>query len=156
MSIRLLTLVFVLSSAIGGCSGEATNRLPLYKVKGKVTLNGAPVIGADVTFFNEEAKKSAFGRTDDTGSYLLTTYAANDGAVEGKHAVKISLVPPPPQTPAFVDIESADYVPPGVGMSTEPPAPKSTLPQMYADFATSGLIAVVNTDAENVIDFDLK
>lgn len=140
-----------------GCGGDSANRLPVYKVRGKVSFVGAPVIGADVTFFNEETQRSAFGKTDDRGEFELTTYGANDGAVAGKHTVKIVQLPPTPPSPTFVDIESEDYVPPGLGTSTEPPAPKSTLPQKYGDFATSGLIAMVNTDVEiNEVSFELK
>jgi hypothetical protein len=58
-------------------------------------------------------------------------------------------------TPALPATEDTAYQPPGVGQSTLPPAPKSNVPAKYADAATSGLIAVVNEDNENVVDFAL-
>lgn len=139
-----------------GCSkSEKLNRLPVFKVRGKVTLQGKPVANADITFANAEANKSAFGKTDEEGEYQLTTYSSFDGAVAGKHSVSIVHTPPVANTPALPSTEDTAYVPPGVGESTLPPAPKSNVPAKYADAATSGLIAVVNEDNENVIDFAL-
>jgi hypothetical protein len=145
----------VLLSLVGCGGGEKLNRPPVYKVRGKVTLQGKPVKGADVTFMNKETNKSAFGKTDDNGEYQLTTFNANDGAVEGKHDVTIVEIPPIASTPAIADVNTDAYQPPGIGQDTMP-APKSSLPQKYADPSTSGLFGVVNKDGENVCDFDLK
>jgi hypothetical protein len=150
-----LMCLFLAIGLVVGCGGETVNRPPVYKVRGKVTLSGKPIPGADITFSNREANRSAFGRTDENGEYQLTTFTANDGALEGKHEVTIVEIPPIASTPALPDIETEAYQPPGVGEDTMP-APKSSLNARYADPSTSGLIAVVNKDGENVVDFDLK
>ncbi len=155
MKRSLLIFAAVFSLTFHGCSGETVDRLPVFKVKGKVTLNGAAVSGADVTFSNKEANKSAFGKTNENGEYQLTTFAANDGAVAGKQDVSVVHVPPIPSTPALPSVEDTSYQPPGIGQSTMPAPPKSKVPAKYADAATSGLIAVVNEDNDNVVNLEL-
>jgi hypothetical protein len=138
-----------------GC-GKSGPPIPVYPVSGTVKYKGKPVVGADVTFYNAEAKRSAFGRTDDQGEYQLTTFSSNDGAIAGKSAVTIQKFEDPAPAPPPPPVESPDYQPPGLGQSTMPPRPKSTLPAKFAKAETSGLTAVVNADAPNKIDFDLK
>lgn len=148
--------VVILAFCALGCGGETVKRDPVYKVRGVVTYKGKPVSGADVTFNCEEKGRSAFGRTNENGEYQLTTFGSNDGAVAGKHTVAITKIPIPASTPALAPTESDDYAPPGVGQSTDPVKPKSDLPAKYATAATSGLVAQVNPDGENVYDFPLE
>jgi hypothetical protein len=138
-----------------GCGGSDAPPMPVYPVTGVVKYKGQPVKGADITFFNKEADRSAFGRTDDEGEYQLTTFSSNDGAVAGKSIVTITKFEAPPASTA-ASVESEEYVPPGIGQSTSPPPPKSSFPEKYGSQETSGLVAVVNADAPNKIDFDLK
>lgn len=142
--------------ALGCGSGGGEPPAPVYPVSGKVTFKGQPVVGADITFHHESTDRSAFGRTDDAGEYKLTTFSANDGAVEGKHGVTISKFEAPVEASAVADIESETYEPPGFNESTDPVTPKSDLPEKYGKEATSGLIAVVNKDAPNSINFELE
>ncbi len=145
----------VLLLSLVGCGSEKIDRPPVYKVRGKITFQGKPVKGADVTFMSRTANRSAFGKTDENGEYQLTTFTVNDGAVEGKQEVTVVEIPPIAPTAAIPDVENAAYEPPKPNEELKT-APKSSLPQRYADPATSGLIAVVNKDGENVVDFDLK
>ncbi|WP_145368179.1 carboxypeptidase-like regulatory domain-containing protein [Maioricimonas rarisocia] len=140
-----------------GCTSESRETpVPVYPVTGVVTLNGEPVVGADVTFYNADAARSAFGRTDDEGRYQLSTFSSNDGAVDGRHIVTIVKVDAPAADAAPVaSIESEAYVPPGAGASTTPAKPKSTLPEKFSSQQTSGLTAIVNAEGDNEIDFEL-
>lgn len=147
----LLSLPLVL-----GCGGSVAPPAPVYPVSGTVKYNGQPVVGADVTFYNAEAGRSAFGRTNEDGEYQLSTFSSNDGAVAGKQVVTILKVEPPPPVVSEPSVESQDYVPPGIGQDIAPVKPKSGIPEKYGKAETSGLIAVVNADAPNKIDFDLK
>ena len=152
------TLFFALTLSVlmSGCgSAKPKGHLPVFAVTGAVTYKGKPVVGADVTFFNEAAKKSSFGRTNDQGEYKLTTYAANDGATEGKQIVTISKVDIPEPTKPLAGVESPDYAPPGANQSTDPVKPKSVIPAKYASQTTSGLVAVVNATGDNTCNFDL-
>jgi hypothetical protein len=143
--------------ALGCGSSSPPPPIPVVPVSGKVTYKGAPVKEADVSFFHSEENKSAFGRTNDQGEYKLTTFSANDGAIVGHHVVTVSkseaaaaVTPPAPP-------ESPDYVPPKFNQSTDPPRPKSTLPEKFAKQDSSGLTADVKADGANdAINFDLK
>lgn len=156
MSVRILALMIAACVSQAGCSSGTSSRDPVYKVTGKVTYKGAPVVGADITFLCTAPERSAFGRTNDEGVYNLTTFSANDGAVEGKHSVTIKQLPVATTPVPIASTETDAYVPPEQDQSTDPVAPKSTLPANYGDAATSGLIAVVSKDGENVHDFPLE
>ncbi|MEK6261317.1 MAG: hypothetical protein AABP62_22175 [Planctomycetota bacterium] len=156
MKHRLAILLCFLS--VLGCGGKGSaKRDPVYPVSGKITYKGAPVVGADVTFASDGGKRSAFGRTDDKGAFRLTTFAANDGAVEGKHTVTIVKTTVAAPTVKQAPIESKDYIPPPIEDTSNLPVvlPKSEFPTKYASATTSGLIAVVNKDGANEITLDL-
>ncbi len=154
---RDLLLVAMTGLVVAGCgSGERTGSDPVFPVSGVVTYRGQPVAGADVTFYNAEKNRSAFGRTNDKGEYKLTTFSANDGAVEGQHAVTVMKFEMGPAASPAADVESPEYVPPAFGESTEPKPPKSELPEKYADRATSELTATIKSDGPNQVNLDLK
>ena len=154
---RNLVLAAVLAAGFTGCGSKASSGPePVYPVTGVITFQGRPVAGADVTFFNAEKNRSAFGKTDAQGKFTLSTFALNDGAVEGSHVVTVAKVTAPPPSAPVAPLESPDYVPPGFGESTQPEAPKSELPEQYADAATSGLTATVQAAGPNTVSFDLK
>jgi hypothetical protein len=132
----------------GGGGGAVKGRLPVFPISGKVTYKGAPVGGADITFFNADKNKSAFGRTDDMGNFKLTTYAANDGAVEGKHVVvvvKVEATSPTAEAPT----ESQEYDPFAVASSAPPAKSKNQIPAKYSDKQTTDLIVMVNAEGGN-------
>lgn len=146
----LLLLVF-------GCGkGEVERPVEVFPVSGHITYGGKPVANADVTFFNEAASRSAFGRTDTEGFYRLTTFAPNDGAAAGKHIVTVQKYEVAEPTEPVADIESTDYVPPTANASTNPVKPKTTLPEKYASQSTTTLVAVVESSGENVVDLKLE
>lgn len=147
----------VLAAGVTGCGSEAASGPePVYPVTGVITFQGRPVEGADVTFFNADKNRSAFGKTNAQGKFTLSTFALNDGAVEGSHVVTVAKVTPPPPSTPVAPLESEDYVPPGFGESTQPEAPKSELPEQYANPETSELTANVQAAGPNEVNFDLK
>jgi hypothetical protein len=151
--------VFCLALAmVAGCggSGAPKDRPATHKVSGVVKFKGNPVVGANITFFCEEANRSAFGRTDDQGRYELMTFSSGDGAVAGKHLVTILQSGPSEPPPKIATTDSPDYQPPGLNQSTDPPKPKGLLPTKYGDAKTSGLMAIVDAKGPNKHDFDLK
>lgn len=88
-------LLFILA-ALAGCWG-GLDKFPVTTVTGRVTCKGEPLAGAQV-FFNplrtgESAivGKQGFARTLDDGTFTLSTYDEDDGAVVGKHSVRIAL-----------------------------------------------------------------
>ena len=83
-------VVFLVASA--GCSESGYK---VAKVKGKVTYEGQPVKGGSITFrpvsvAGAEAGmmgKPASAEVLDDGTFVLSTYGEQDGAVIGKHQV---------------------------------------------------------------------
>jgi hypothetical protein len=85
---RLTTLLFLaLLAALPGCGPSRPGTVP---VRGTVTLDGQPLAGAAVMFM-PPAGRPAAGVTDQTGQFQLTTFANQDGALLGPHAVTVSL-----------------------------------------------------------------
>lgn len=77
-----------------GCGSEPYSVAP---VSGQVLVDGEPAKGARVSFEpigNEDRPNpgpGSFGRTDETGRYTLKIIGADEGAVVGKHRVRISM-----------------------------------------------------------------
>jgi hypothetical protein len=95
-----LALILVIATAIAGCS--RTN-YELAPVDGTVTIDGRPLTNARIMFAPVakggaiEAGKPAVGRLGADGSFTLTTYRDNDGAVVGEHWVTIIRTAPNPE-----------------------------------------------------------
>jgi hypothetical protein len=108
-----------------GCGQAGTGRAPTAPVAGVMTLGGQPL--ADVTItFTPAAGRPATGRTDATGRFTLSTFAAGDGAVPGEHRVTLSVPAvdvPMPGTP-----EAAGYIP-----------AKRAFPERYGGLDTTDL-----------------
>jgi hypothetical protein len=97
MLVRLGALAVV---SIVGCGG---GDFPTAPVSGRVTYNGAPVSNATVFFAPQAGEgrdpdmpgKTAYGTTDASGNFTLSTYGDGDGAVIGSHVVSVRLNPDP-------------------------------------------------------------
>ena len=75
-----------------GCGSNAHKTVP---VSGTVTKDGKGLANAKVLFQPETkpgatASDSSLGMTDSNGSYTLKTTSGKDGAVWGKHVVRIT------------------------------------------------------------------
>ncbi len=80
-------LALAMMAAVSGCGGSGNT----VKVQGKVTLDGAPLEGAGVTFIPEDPKiQVASGVTGSDGTFRLTTYNFGDGALPGDYRVTIT------------------------------------------------------------------
>lgn len=75
-----------------GCGGGPR----LAPVSGKVTLDGKPLAGADISFYpvnvkaGSDAGIASTGKTDVNGEYSLETTKGQRGAVVGPHRVSIT------------------------------------------------------------------
>src|SRR5579883_1909574 len=86
MRVSCLGIGLFLILTAAGCGGSDKP----VKVKGKVTLDDQPVAGALVTFLKQGPKgRDARGQTQADGSFELTTFAANDGALPGEYKVVV-------------------------------------------------------------------
>lgn len=102
--------IFAVLSVCGlvlGCGGNHATA----PVSGKVTAEGTAVTGGTITFVpigdgKTPPGKPASGAIQSDGSFKLTTYEPNDGAVVGKHQVSFS--PPPVESKAGPDGHAAE------------------------------------------------
>jgi hypothetical protein len=103
-----------------------TRRPPLHPASGRVLFEGKPLPGAAVVLDPVGAKELTFprphGTARDDGSFVLGTFAADDGAPAGEYQVMVTLH-------QKTDKVAAE----GSGL------PKNLLPARYAQFKTSGL-----------------
>lgn len=137
-------------SMTAGCGAQS--QLPkLPAVAGTVTLDGAPVDGATVTFYPQGAGRGAFAVTDSSGKFTLRSSPEEFGAAAGEYLVtvekKTAAAAP---VPTFADMERQSK-------AGKPPVSTpavSAIPERYADQKKSGLKATV--PAAGTQDIQLK
>lgn len=132
----------LIASMLAGCSKYREDEWsrqwpPRFPTGGVVTLDGAPVGEAVVTFSitrpdRDNKAFTAVGMTDPQGRFALRTFRPGDGAVEGTHAVTISKS----------SMEKGSLV--------------HAIPSRYARFETSGLTADVTKKTANELRFELS
>ena len=136
-----------------GCSSADDRRTkagpPVHPVKGRVVLDGKPLTAAMVNFYEPTSARTAYGKTDDHGEFVLTTFKRDDGAVAGTHQVKV------------MKYEVVLRAKPGVDASRSavvPPAPEThwQIPEAYGDYGRSGLSAEVRQDQKNELIIELR
>ena len=133
----------LIGCALSGCSGP---KLEYAEVEGKVTLNGAPLVGAMIRFYpvSDGAKQApyAVGLTDADGIYVLTHHDNQPGAVVGKSRVVVSW--------PSRDLQSAV----AAGRPAGPPGPPIPLP--YTTAADTPLLFEVQAGPRQMIDLRLE
>jgi len=108
--LQFLLLLFF--TTLWGCGDSG--RIPVYPVRGKVTLDGQPAVGAFVKFKiingTEQTKwMMPQGTTDEDGAFRLDTYEMGDGAPEGNYNVFINW-PTPEDGVETTAPESLDFI----------------------------------------------
>ena len=87
----LFPLVLVALSAFSGCGGNSTSLgVSTAPVKGKVTYKGQPLTQGSISLEPENSGREAAGSIQPDGSFVLTTYKKDDGAIIGSHRVAVS------------------------------------------------------------------
>ena len=120
-----------------GCAKKGG--LETAPVSGKVTYRGKALTTGTVMFVPAQGP-AATGEISKDGTYKLTTYRPDDGAVIGAHKVTIT---------ALQGMEGAL---PEVRSGT----PGPLVPAKYLNDNTSGLTADVKPKTNNEVNFDLK
>lgn len=87
MNPKSLLLLLAMLLVTAGCSN---GQLPTYEVRGQLKFEDGtvPKFG-DIEFYNAEHKINARGKINRDGSFTVSTYSENDGAVAGKHQVMV-------------------------------------------------------------------
>lgn len=168
---KMCSMLAILASTfvLAGCGGgESVDYPDTAVVKGKVTLDGQAVEGAQVTLSLADQGSTAYaarGTSGPDGTFELRTYFSasfdEPGAVPGKYNVAVlkTAAPPANANPAT---HSGQAGPPSQ-MSRGPGAAeahgvalKYELPKKYASTATSGLTFEVKAGTENTLTLELK
>lgn len=75
---------------LAGCGSTAAVDSTTIPVKGKVTYKGQPVIQGTILFEPDGAGKEGRANLNPDGTYVLSTYKPDDGAVPGVHHISIT------------------------------------------------------------------
>jgi len=146
----IVLFLFSLTCGLVGCN--SSDQPATFPVRGRVVYKGAPIVGASITFLGTGAPRAATGRTDESGSFQLTTFETNDGAVPGTHEVtikKYTTDPPAMPTPEQVEKDPAASDRYTMAMVRWTQSAKLALPKKYSERATSGLHYEVNAGDNN-------
>ena len=94
-------------TALIGLAGCSSGDFPVAATRGQVICEGRPVPRARVFFEPLETGKSAIvgkqglATADAEGKFVISTYGENDGAVIGKHRVRVDRPFDPDEKPPF-------------------------------------------------------
>lgn len=77
------------AALLAGC-GVASDAPQIAPVRGTVTVDGEPRGGLTVTFYPEVGGRPASGKTEDDGTFVLTTLNTGDGAPVGTSQVAVT------------------------------------------------------------------
>lgn len=136
-----------LIGSFAGCGGPTTDyaKLGLVEVSGTVTLDGDPIEGAAVYFY-EEDQRYCFGVTDADGRYQMMLNSEKSGVTTGEKLVKISTTSNPLG-------ESADG-----GMEEEDPdaKPKTADEKIPPCYNKKSELRVTVSESDSSMDFDLQ
>ncbi len=133
-----------------GCGNDG--KIKTEYVDGIVTMNGEPLVLANVTFYPvDEAKgREAYGSTDESGKYTLTTDGGREegGALPGEYIVTVSKRDVPKLEPTGDPDPNKPVKPIKVQQ-----APLMT-PEKYNKKDSTDLKATVK-EGDNKLDFEL-
>jgi hypothetical protein len=88
---RTFTVTALLLSCCWGCGSDPGQFSgTLVPVKGKALFKGKPLTSGEITFEPDSGGREAHGNIQPDGTFELTTFKANDGAVPGAHRVAVS------------------------------------------------------------------
>jgi hypothetical protein len=135
MRTRGVHLVAVLGVVLIGCGGRGTT-----PVRGVITLEGTPVAGATVLFMpdGQGGGRPASGFTSSDGTFRLTTYKPDDGALPGKYRVLIQKTEAA-KDPGAAERSALERAKAKIEQKSLQKRRKPTLPEAYAKFDTTPL-----------------
>lgn len=137
--------VLLLLVVAAGCGGGGGLNAPTGTVSGKVTINGAPLGNAMITFVGENNGDTASAQLASDGSYSLK-YGTGFSVPAGDYRVAFSSSNPNAPAPNPSDLMA----------NPDKFKPTTTIPDKYLDAKNSGLIAVVKPGSNSDVNFDLK
>ena len=138
MTRTFITLLFAFSLTLGCSKSDNTQveKQPTKPARGIVKYKDKPLANASVVFISLDNKVRATGRTDNVGSFVLSTYGTEDGAPPGRYKVTVAVS-------NIVEVE------PGV-LAPEPEGGfKSPIPLKYSNPSTTDILIEVTEGGKN-------
>jgi hypothetical protein len=120
--LRSFLAILILIAA--GCGDNHPARVP---VSGQVLIDGQPLTCGTVTFI-PTGHRASQGAIDANGHFTLSCYAANDGAVLGKHKIEVA-----------------------ARKMVNPTLVRWEAPKKYQDQSTSGLTQEITGPTDDVV-----
>lgn len=144
---RLLVIAGLLPLVVAGC--RANKHPELRRVAGQVVYQDQPVADATVAFYHKDSARPATGTTAADGSFYLTSFEDNDGALPGEHTVVVTKTVAPADDTQF-SMDDAVTAPRARGKT------QSLLPPGYASVKTSPLRVTVTDAGPNDFKIELE
>jgi hypothetical protein len=156
-----MSCLIVCCPLVLGCgSADDLARKPVYPVTGKVTLHGAPLSDAAVSFAPRSGQPTAAGRTNAAGEFTLTTYEFGDGAAAGDYAVLVTkAIASAASSPDAGHIAEATAATPAGGHSATAASGAEAVemvPAKYGNMLDTPMNATVSAEGENRFEFKIE
>jgi len=147
MTTRLAVVFSCTLVLLCGCGGEdkwKKNRPKTVPASGTITLNGKPLVDAQVVLVPTTGTTGCSGKSDEKGAFELAAFAPDPGVVPGSYKVMIvkSEIPASPD-PNAPESNKAIYA-------------KLLVPVKYTDPEKSGLTVDIPEAGKKDIKFELK
>lgn len=126
-NLRITTIFLIMTCLVAGCGSDtstAKKMMQAVPVKGVVKLKGKPLTQGSIRFEPEDGGREASGSINPDGSFVMSTFENEDGAVQGLHRVAVV----------------------GAGGGKKDPVPIK-----YHNFVTSGLTLEVTADKTDYV-----
>jgi hypothetical protein len=122
-------------------------------VKGYVSCDGQPMVGAQITFVAQAKDgRDAHGYSGPDGVFQLSTFAPNDGALPGDYKVVVEYIPPAEAGPTTSSEQQAMEAIQKAAKSRQPKGLKYVIPAEYRDREKTPLRQKVPADGEVKLD----
>jgi len=145
----IAVLICIVSGACGPAGPE------MGRVNGVVTLDGTPVPEGTVQFWPKDGRPARGSITED-GSFVMTTFDSNDGALVGEHRVTIKATRSIQSGPKIKSTaaEISHFSQKGAKRIRATKV-DWLVPEKYSDVDTTPLTATVE-NGSNEIDFQIE
>ena len=144
-------LLLLLAASLAGCGGGDSR---VATVTGIVKYEGKPIADAAISFTPQGGGRPGYAITEADGTFQMTTFEQNDGALIGMHNVAITAIDETVDEKAKQMAEEMGSLVELVG-GPRPQKSKWIIPQSYSDARTSGLTFEVKRGVENMAEFSL-